>query len=604
MHNYPLHVISSSRRLMLVVGLCLIGIVSLFPTQLVERRVRSATPEANLVARKQRLAFSYTRIFLGIHPSFLYTVNADGTGQSLLGPIDAQLAWSPDGSKIALAAKVDSPPTDLYVMKADGTDITRLTNTPGIDERNPSWSVTGKIAYERGGQIWTMNPDGSNQAVFSAITQPTPITPAWSPDGSKLAFASGGNIWLINADGTNERALTVTMPPPNNGAANSPTWSPDGLKIAFAKGQGGDAGIKVINADGTNEMRLTISGQDYSPAWSGDNTKIAFIRVTLPGSGGVYVMNTDGSNLIIVGGNPNGPLHDVAWQPVRAVSRPRFDFDGDLKDDFAVYRAGGTPTAPSYWHILLSSSNAYVGVQFGAGEDRIVPADYDGDGSTDVAVWRPATGTWYTSQDPAINYGAFQWGISGDIPLPGDFDGDGKSDCAVFRPADGVWYIRNSFDNSFVARQFGTGADKPLLLDYDGDGKSDLACLRTVGTDYFWHILQSSNNAEVVKQFGLLGDKAVPADYDSDGRSNLAVYRPDTNRWYILNAAGTGSIEQQWGMSGDVPAPGNFDADGQTDLTVFRPDTAAWYVLRSGGGSIGQQWGISTDLPVTAAYIP
>lgn len=603
MPDYPLSVISSSRRLMLVIGLFLIGIVSLFLTTSVEMRVRSAPAEENLVPRKQRLAYSFTYILLGARPEYLYTAYADGSRRTLIGELASELAWSPDGSKIALCTSVYNPPADLYVMKADGTDLISLTDTPEIDERNPSWSVTGKIAYQRSGQIWTINADGTNEAVFSAITQPTPVTPAWSPDGSKLAFSSGGNIWVINADGTNERHLTVTMPVPNNGIAISPAWSPDGLKIAFAKGQGtitADAGIKVINADGTNETRLTISSQDGNPAWSGDNTKIAFIKANV---NQLVVMNKNGTNQIIILGN-NGPIHDVAWQPVPAVSRPRFDFDGDNKDDFAVYRAGATPTAQSYWHILLSSNNTYLGVQFGSGEDRIVPADYNGDGTTDVAVWRPSTGTWYTSTNAAINYGAVQWGISGDIPLPGDFDGDGKSDYAVFRPSDGVWYILRSSDNGFVAQQFGTGADKPLLLDYDGDRKSDLAVLRTVGTDYFWHILQSSNNTEVVRQFGLLGDKAVPADYDGDGKSNIAVYRPDTNRWYILNAAATGSVEQQWGTSGDVPAPGDFDADGQADLTVFRPDAASWYVLRSGGGSIGQQWGIGTDLPVTAAYIP
>jgi hypothetical protein len=595
MQNYLLRVVSSSRRWMLVTGLSLISLVFLFPTKPVKMQGSSATPDQTPVLGG--LTFSYTQIFLGVRPSWVYLIKRDGSGTTLLAPIGAQLAWSPDGSKLAMAGQ-EAASHDIYVVNADGTNLTRLTSTPD-DEKNPSWSVTGKIAYERNNQIWTMNPDGTNPAPFSAITQPAPTAPAWSPDGSKLAFASGGFIWVINANGTDERRITGEYYLP----ANYPSWSSDGSKIAFSRnGTSQDNGIYVMNADGTNETHLSPGGfTDIRPEWSSDNTQIAFLR-TSPFNHGIYVMNADGSNSRPVAGNSEE--WDLAWQPVPLASRPRFDFDGDLRDDFAVYRPGATPTAQSYWDILRSGSNASLNVQFGSGEDKIVPADYNGDGKADIAVWRPSTGTWYTSQDPATSYGAVQWGISGDIPIPGDFDGDGKADHAVYRPSDGVWYILYSSDGSFVGRQFGTSTDKPLRMDYDGDHKTDLAYLRTVGTDYYWYILQSSTNTAVVPRLGLVGDKAVPGDYDGDGKSNLAVYRPDTGKWMILNAAGTASVEYQWGVSGDVPAPGDFDADGLMDLAVFRPDTAVWYVARSGGSVITQPWGIGTDLPVEAAYIP
>jgi Tol biopolymer transport system component len=589
---------------MLVVGLCLIGVVFLFPTQSVEMHVRSAMPEETLVGRQQRVAYSYTQIFLGIRPEYIYTANVDGSGATLIGSIAVQLAWSPDGSKLVTCSI--SSPTDIVVRKPDGTNPTNLTNTPGIDERKPSWSVTGKIAYERGGQIWTMNSNGTNQALFSAITQPTPITPAWSPDGSQLAFSSGGEIWLINADGTNERRLTTnTSPFPIT--AKDPAWSPDSLKIAFARDSTGlspGLGIYVINVDGTNYTFLTGGNGSAKPSWSSDATKIVFIRRNAGiFSDGVWIMNADGTNPIHTI-FADGTFHDAALQPFPALSGPRFDFDGDHKEDIAVYHAGATPTAQSYWDILLSGSNTRRNVQFGSGEDKIVPADYNGDGKTEIAVFRPSNGTWYILLDTTGNYTAVHWGSDGDIPLPGDFDGDHKADLAVYRPSDGVWYILNSSDGSFVGRQFGTATDKPLLMDYDGDGKADLAYLRTVGTDYYWFILQSSNNTAVVPRFGVAGDKAVPADYDGDGKSNIAVYSPNMGQWSILNAAGTGSVEQQWGVIGDVPVLGDFDADGLADLTVFRPSTATWYVARSGGSPIIQQWGVSTDLPVPAAYIP
>jgi Tol biopolymer transport system component len=589
---------------MLVIGPLLIGVVFLFPTKPVETRVRSTTPEQTQVLGKLAYSLQY-EIAIGQYFINVYTANADGSGQTRIGPERAsQPAWSPDGSKIAYCSGCYflGFSTDIWVMDANGAYPTNLTNTPGINENSPSWSVTGKIAYVRDNQIWAMNVDGSNQVLFHGITQPSPYSPVWSPDGSKLAFGSGNHIWLINADGTNEHRLS-TNPSPDSG----PAWSPNGSKIAFTRG-GPFPGIYVINVDGTNEVSLSVPGAnitDYSPSWSSDNTKIAFLRSAPTGAiSGIYVMNTDGTNPIRLSIPSGGIRGGVAFQPVSTANRQRFDFDGDFKDDFAVYRAGSTPTAQSYWDILRSGTNTPLSVQFGSGEDRIVPADYNGDGKTDIAVFRPSNGSWYITTDFGINYTAIHWGTDGDIPLPGDFDGDGKADIAVYRPSEGVWYILRSSDGSFVGHQFGTSTDKPLLMDYDGDRKTDLAFLRTAGTDYYWFILQSSNNTAVVPRFSIVGDKAVPADYDGDGKSNLAVYRPETGKWIILNAAGTGSVEYQWGVSGDLPAPGNFDADGLTDLTVFRPDTATWYVARSAGSPLFQEWGRGTDMPVQAAYIP
>ena len=59
-----------------------------------------------------------------------------------------------------------------------------------------------------------------------------------------------------------------------------------------------------------------------------------------------------------------------------------------------------------------------------------------------------------------------------------DFDGDGKTDLAVFRPETGVWYILNSQDNSLTAKQFGVEGDVPVASDYDGDNRADIAVYR------------------------------------------------------------------------------------------------------------------------------
>lgn len=251
----------------------------------------------------------------GIGYISLASSNSDGTGVlNLAGagvpPIyNVSPSWKADGTKI-----VYETDNEIWSMNADGSQKVNLTNTlTGIaSERNPSWAPNGKIAYERDPQIWTMNADGTGQTPFTAITQPSPAAPAYSPDGTKLAFQSGGDIWVINTDGTDEHRVTIS-------AANDsgPAWSPDGTKIIYAK-EG--SGISVINIDGNNEAALTNWGQDSAPSWSNDGTKIAFVRRGTT-SNGIYTMDAVGGNQIrIRADNPTNPgrteHNNPAWQPV------------------------------------------------------------------------------------------------------------------------------------------------------------------------------------------------------------------------------------------------------------------------------------------------
>lgn len=146
-------------------------------------------------------------------------------------------------------------------------------------------------------------------------------------------------------------------------------------------------------------------------------------------------------------------------------SKGRLDFDGDNKDDFAIYRP-----SIGYWAVLKSSSNSIppsiLWIQWGLPGDHPMPGDYDGDRKTDLAVWRPSNGNWYICRS-STNFDCTlgtvqQWGLPGDRPIKGDFDGDGKQDLTIWRPSDGSYYSKSSFSGGLIQRQWGFSTDIPL----------------------------------------------------------------------------------------------------------------------------------------------
>ena len=174
------------------------------------------------------------------------------------------------------------------------------------------------------------------------------------------------------------------------------------------------------------------------------------------------------------------------------------------------------------------------------------PVDFDGDGRSDIGLYR--SGTWFIlrSSDNGItgvNFG----GVAGDIPVPADYDGDGKTDIALYR--NGTWFILRSSDNGITGVTFGGLAGDILVpADYDGDGKADIALYRN-GT---WFILRSSDNGITGVTFGgLAGDILVPADYDGDGKADIALYRNGT--WFILRSSDNGITGVTFGgLAGDI----------------------------------------------------
>ena len=145
------------------------------------------------------------------------------------------------------------------------------------------------------------------------------------------------------------------------------------------------------------------------------------------------------------------------------------DFDGDAKTDIVVWRNNGG------WHWLTSSSNfiQFRNKHWGQPGDKPVLGDFDGDGKDDFAVYRASQSApqaeWHIlrSSDGFMMASAFGSFTFDDIPVPADYDGDGKTDIAVYRPGTMAWYIIRSSDHAYQAEIFGlTTNDVPIPAAY------------------------------------------------------------------------------------------------------------------------------------------
>ncbi|RLB61887.1 MAG: hypothetical protein DRI90_10355 [Deltaproteobacteria bacterium] len=259
------------------------------------------------------------------------------------------------------------------------------------------------------------------------------------------------------------------------------------------------------------------------------------------------------------------------------------------------------------WLVRLSSGQETT-LYFGEYGDTPVSGDYDGDGVTDLAVWRRyrhdawegPSSTWlfHSSVDDTVEEREF--GDPGayfkDWPVQADYDGDGRTDMAYFRESDNVWTIKQSSDDQVVTRTWDPwppgepypNADDdfiygwhgewqplsavPMAADYDGDGKADLMAFRPYNGQ--WKVKQTSDEQVLTLTFGRPGtdsadgwdiyDLGVPADYDGDGRADLAVRRPVENVFSVVDGQ-----EEIFGEKLGVPAVGDYDGDGRADFGIF-----------------------------------
>jgi len=211
--------------------------------------------------------------------SGMFLMNADGSGSMPLPNVpggDFDPAWSPDGRYIAFSSLRNSGRPRIYLLDLQDNSVVRLSEPYSYD-RQPAWSPDGKkIAYvtiQKGPvQIWTMNPDGSDQQIFSRSASSINTYPIWSLDGEVILFNQalepGGVPYLVAAsynDGQYSEFRYNLGPIPIREAR----YSPDGLWLVFESWpSGSNHDIYVMAASGAGRVQLTTWERfDFDAVW-------------------------------------------------------------------------------------------------------------------------------------------------------------------------------------------------------------------------------------------------------------------------------------------------------------------------------------------------
>ncbi len=299
------------------------------------------------------------------------------------------------------------------------------------------------------------------------------------------------------------------------------------------------------------------------------------------------------------------------------------DYFGTGKSNFLSSTVAGDNIV---WNILRNPTGGSPAqirrVTFGLTTDTVLYGDFDGDLKQDIAVYREGTTAnpqSYFYIFPSTNPNTFisqPWGIIGDKPVTGDFDGDGRTDFCVTRRVGNqiVWFILPSAGGAFQAVTFGLASDRESLegaADFNGDGRDDLIVTRTDPSGNLTHYAGDAASGAIISavQWGnnsFATTTVLFGDYTGDNRADIAVNYGECNTnptcetagtWWILQTGSASHTVTRFGIpfnsqtgAGDRPVFGDWDGDGKLEISVFRTSNSTLYSLFSSNGQFFSQF--------------
>ena len=271
-----------------------------------------------------------------------------------------------------------------------------------------------------------------------------------------------------------------------------------------------------------------------------------------------------------------------------------FDFDGDGKTDISVYRMGAWTTtnrAASYFYIRSSLTGELIAAPFGAGGDRPAVSDYDRDGIADLAVFRswddalefPWLASDYWVRRSSTGLTDVNYFLGHGTIVSRDFVGDNRPEFGVFT-------------QRFVE---GSDPDNPCYIPGFLIGRNDDIYQKDISEN----CLDSINSR-------------IPAlgDYDGDGVSDIAILNTNASStrgssyfqvWHSPLTSGLTEPDVIKQFPADFPLPGDYDCDGKTDFAGgrFENGRLVWRMLFSSNNFLWTvTFGITGDKPVPGDY--
>ena len=467
--------------------------------------------------------------------------NGGGGILTMLSMSDFGLAVGDDINALSLGD--DPPPNPTWIGSQKRVDVFSVT---------PDWSTpTG-----RGGMFATRvnNGDPVERDVYREDHYNLNVLyhAGLVPDGAVDAYEDGDFNPLSDPDNTPWIYFSLT--------SSSPTlttygWSAGDVLMAQYQNPGTLARFAEASEIGgpvdIDALSMNVAVKDGSPY---DYVNDLIIYSLNPDDGHVHQVG--------LGTSSSSTPHDyvtefglaatddiVALEHVFAYGQGNIvtgigDFNGDGTSDISIYRPDN-----GLWAVRLMTR-----FYFGGGNDIPASGDYNGDGTTEGAIFRPEEGLWAVR-----GFSRFSIGEEDDLSVPADYNGDGSTDVAVFRQSKGLWVIDGQ--SNFY---FGQDRDIPIPGDYDGDGTDEAGIFRS--NRALWALRGVTR-----EYFGAAGDIPVGAQV-----GEIAVYRPLSGLWAVR-----GGDRRYFGGGTDLPIIGNFFGDGiflPDDIAIFRQSTGLWAI--------------------------
>jgi Tol biopolymer transport system component len=216
----------------------------------------------------------------------LWTERPNGSYRRELVKADVAYAprWSPDGTRVLFSTPIEngSRSYDLFVIRADGSHLRRLTRTRAA-ETWPVWSPDGRrIAFLIGHRVWVMRTDGTHRRPFAEVGYYRSFD--WSPSGLIAYAARDDDLYVVDPDGGSPVRI-LDEPPGGEEHVYDLNWSPNGRWIVLTEAHGGPCDfctrLAKVRADGTDytPFRWDLSYGSIQPAWSPDGHSIRFCHL-------------------------------------------------------------------------------------------------------------------------------------------------------------------------------------------------------------------------------------------------------------------------------------------------------------------------------------